>query len=254
MRMFSLERTSNMHDLRVAAVLVSWRRAGNIGRIIESLSRIPQIKKVVIWNNSPAMSYDSVILGDTLKHAPAHWPPITVDGDGKNHGLWGRYLAAINSDGYDCVFTQDDDYQVQNVPEILASWQANPDRVTACLYPWHLQRDHFKRWRNSCGEVIAHEVLLGWGSAFDWRLIKGAMDPYISKFGKSQEFLRESDRIFTIGMKREAVVMPHKTLALDGEQTGGVALYTQPDHMASIVKARTNALQLLGIHYEHMGL
>jgi hypothetical protein len=151
----------------------------------------------------------------------------------------------------DVALVQDDDYLVLNWDEILKTWDADRTRLVTCLYPWHLQRDCQKRWRKSDGAIAAHEVLLGWGSAFDWRLVEQALHGYVAKYGKTQEFCREADRIFSLGLCREHVVLPAKTLPLYGEQMAGVAMYRAPEHLNSIIKARTNALALLGIKYEH---
>ena len=88
---------------RVSAVLLNYRRAHHMPRIVESLRQHEFVDDITIFNN-----------GDPLEIEGAN-----VIGVGRNVVTYGRFLA-VNHAKHSVIFTQDDDVVVRNVPQLFS--------------------------------------------------------------------------------------------------------------------------------------
>ena len=181
----------------ITAILVNWKRTQHLPKIIASL---PKVERIIVWNNGARLLI----------------PGVTVINSPTNQYCYGRHLAAVETE---YVITQDDDCIVRNWGQILAVSASCPDRVVANLKPWHLSTNQRRHW-GPC-----HEVLLGWGSCFPKRVEERSLKKYTDTYGVTKTLIRESDRIFTIACQKEHIVLPAKTVDLEGSQDKEIALH-----------------------------
>jgi len=220
---------------KASAVLLSYRRIGNLPQILASVLSVPWVDDAVVWHNGPSLLHE--------RQLGAAWDAerVTIINCPENKCTYGRYLAAQMCK-HRPVIVQDDDVVVRNWDEILAAWE--PESLVAALRPGHLKQDHRYHWGD------AHEVLLGWGAMIDSRLVPEVFAPYLRKYGQQGLVLyRKADRLFTILHGRRHVVVEAKFRELPGANLDGIALYTLPDHEKLTHEARRRALGLLGIDY-----
>jgi len=214
---------------KVSAVVLSYRRPRNVKRIVAGLLEHRFVEDVVIWHNGEHES-----------------PKVPVGGrcrmflSGENKYTYGRFLA-LRFCRYDIILTVDDDYLVQNWPELLAQHYSHPWVVTAGLTPGHYNADRNNRW-GTC-----HEVLLGFGSVFNRRIAEPALQQYIDTHGHDEVLLRKADRLFTMLTNRHHNVVPADVEELPLARDEEVALYRRKDHGPLTIEARRRAWKILGI-------
>jgi hypothetical protein len=240
-----------MTDLTATAIVLNWKRTNNLPAILANFGKVPEVKTVIVWNNAPA---DSPCCGQVkaIANLPKpNWPKIELAGMGSNVCTLGRYIAAMELAKTELILTQDDDWVAHNWSEIIASWTWHPDRVNTSLAPGHLNTMGRRHWKTRTG--YAQEVLVGWGSAFSRSLVSEVFAKYDLQASPDQVTYREADRLFTILAEREHVILQRRGVPLVGESNGD-ALWLQGNHEQFIIDARTRALGLLGVEYQHQGI
>jgi hypothetical protein len=98
----------------ITAVMLSWKRPGNLPRIVESWQQVPEITERIIWNNNP-----DVKLADL---------GATVISASQDLGLYSRFAAGgLARNG--AVLMQDDDLLLPpaTIRRLLSEWQRDPD-------------------------------------------------------------------------------------------------------------------------------
>lgn len=203
--------------MSVSAVLLNWKRPWNIPLIVERLRTVPEINNIAIWDNSgscPAIDDDRVYRFDIHDR----------DGVKRNCVTYGRFI--LGDRCTDWIYTQDDDILVNNIPEILAHSESNPNHITAALTSGHYNHEAGK----------ASHVQLGWGSLFrrDW--IKPAFQPWLDTYGENNLLYRKADRIFAMMIGKERHNPIHADVERLKDPDGNFSdcsedsLWKQPDH------------------------
>jgi len=216
-------------NLKASAVVLSYRRPRNVERIVAGLLKHRFVDDVVVWHNGEYESPTIPMGGRCMMFA-----------SGVNKYVYGRFLA-LRFCRHDTVLTVDDDYLVRNWPEMLAEHLNHPEVVTAGLTPGHYNADRSNRW-GSC-----HEVLLGFGSVFNRRMVDPALQRYIDVHGHDKVLLRKADRLFTMLLNRRHNVVPADVEELPLARDDDVALYCRKDHGPLTTEARRRAWKILRI-------
>jgi len=198
---------------RFSAVVLNWRRPGNLPRIIDDLLCQPFVDDVHVWNNAEAPP--------RLDDAGGR---VQVWSAGANLFTAGRWIAARFCCRHDQVLTQDDDYRVRNWPEIVARFvkRDRPSQIVAAMPAGHAKQ---YAWKGS----LPHEVLVGWGGAFSAELAWAAFRRYANHHGIDELLLRKADRIVSRLLMTRHDIMAADVDWLDGVR-GEMALYRQPNH------------------------
>jgi hypothetical protein len=225
-----------MDDNSFSVVLISWGRRRNLPAILANVLDRPYVDDVVLIHQGvPAIGPDMLGL------APPDLRRVLLRNQAENHFTWSRF-AACRCCKHDRILTCDDDTLVQNWDEIAESFTNQPEAITAALSDGHFVQDYRCHWKT------AHEVLLGWGSAFDRRWIGPTFEPYIAEFGHDTLLDRKADRIFSILLNRKHNVLPAKYREMPGTMDADIALYRRTDHEDLTKQARARALKLLKIN------
>ena len=215
------------HD--VSAVLLNWRRPWNLPKIVESLRRYDFIKEILVWNNHvgpPAQEPDIASLPGSVR----------VYGHNENLGTYGRFTAASVA-RCPAIYTQDDDYIVNNIPELYERFCEFDDQVVHALSPNH--------YRIEAGRTSWAQ--LGWGSFFAKSSI-GLLHPYIDRYGIDTLLKSKADRIFTILHGKHLPL--HADFEVLRNPDGGPSdrdcnsLWLQKDHLRLRDMAAVRALEL----------
>jgi hypothetical protein len=214
-------------------VLLNWKRPENIPRIIESLGSQPFVDDCVIWDNS----------GDL----PAVWTPAPpwsetlVVRSSENVCCYGRYVATMLA-RHDWIVTQDDDYLVNNWPELWEKALEQPDVITANM---HLNERH--------GDVVSYgqgwDIMVGWGGVFHREHCR-LLDAYRAMYGIDEILLREADRIFAVLFGREHQAVQQQVTALPGAAGPESMHYVEGHKVKTRVARERAALLLRGLHYD----
>lgn len=204
-----------------SAVVPTYRRDGNLPRIVESLQAQPFIDDIVIWDNN----WEEVIDGDDLT-GTTYQPPegVSVATCNRNVCVWGRYIAMMHTK-HDWVVTQDDDYLVNNWEEIYGEGIQRPEQITASLFkePADVPSAQYRVGKHG------YQALLGWGSIFRVRLISVLYHEYIRRHGVDFILCREADRIFSVLLMCEHHELLASVVALDMYDSE-YALHKRDDH------------------------
>lgn len=202
----------------IAAVIVSWKRPHNIGRIIEDLTLLRVFDEIVVWDNS------------SILEKPAGSPRFALINSPENFCTYGRFLAAKQST-CDLIYTQDDDYLTGGyADELISLHKKNPEKIVAGLVEGHyLVEAHKRPW-----------LQLGWGSVFRKSAIN-VLDQYTERFGVDDVLKRKADRIFTSlhGNHLPIQITPLRLYDPDGRRSESSkdALYMRPDHQKMTERA-----------------
>jgi len=194
---------------KVTACLITWKRQHNLSKIIDSLSKWDFISEIIIRDNS---KLENII-------------------------NYGRYTSALKAEN-DIIYTQDDDCIIQNLDEVYKGFIKDKTRIC------HSGISDYEKVipTNIYGEC--QMAMAGWGSFFDKKWIS-VLDTYINKYGKDKCFLRETDRIFSILLKRHHNFVLGDIIVLDGAKDE-FALCMQPDHLPFKNLAVDRALKIVG--------
>ena len=215
-------------DANASVVVLSYARPRNIPIIVAGLFDLPFVVEVVVWHQGP----------ESLKLEPH--PKLDVVHAPTNYFTYGRFLA-IRQCKADTILTVDDDYAPRNWTALYKAHRRQPEVVTAGLKRGHFNANPNCRW-GTC-----HEVLLGFGSTFQRRLVEPTLARYTAEYGHDEVLHRKADRLFTILLNRH-----HQILAMDAEELPGhsddrIALWKRKDHGRLTLEARRRAWRILGI-------
>jgi hypothetical protein len=156
----------------VSAVLLAWRRHFHLRAIVDNLRRFPQVREVLIFAN---------------EFRPPDVPGATIIFSPENQVTYGRFIGARHAQ-CECVFVQDDDLLVHNLPALLAAYSREP-QIVANLADDRSSR-HWSWWQARRPPWVE----LGFGSVFprDWAM---KLDdwPYDRSLLR-----RKADKVFSI--------------------------------------------------------
>lgn len=180
---------------KVTAVLITYKRHENLARVVQSLLRWDFIDEIIIRNHEA----------------------------GDNEICWGRYLSAKQAKN-NFIYTQDDDAIVDNVDEIYQMFFT--DTSTVC----HAGTEEYQQVIKDNVYGDHQMAMFGWGAIFDRRWI-GVLDQYLDKFGNDYCFRRETDRIFTMLLRKRHNFVLGKITHLEGARSEE-ALSSKDDHVS----------------------
>lgn len=210
--------------MKVAAVLLSWRREHNLPLIVSRLQAEPLIDSVHVWNNAGCNS-ELKING------------VRIYASTRNICTLGRYKCAAMTDA-DLCYVQDDDYLVENIPELIRLAQEKPDTIVAGLSPGHLKVE---------GNGQAAYMNLGWGAVFRREWIS-VLDEWVRVYGEDDLLERKADRVFTVLHGKHLAIPAKVTRLVDPSgrfsDESKDALYRRPDHRILTNQAVQKALEL----------
>jgi len=208
--------------MKCSAVVLSYNRIANLGRIVENLQRREWIEDIVVWHQGVRLHGEVPgLLGTRLFVARP------------NRFRLGRFNAMDHCRN-DAVLVQDDDVLPRNLDELWETWKLDRSSIAALLAKGHLATDPRRRW------LDCHEVLLGWGAILDrrWRHV---FKLWRHSYGDDMLLERKADRIFSILQQR-----PHHVLLADYEKLPGAdandAAWKQPDHDSATIEVRERCL------------
>lgn len=104
---------------KTTAIVLSWRRAENVERIVADLLGWARIGEILVWNNNCARALSV--------------PGAAVITAGRNFGVLARYGLALLAQN-DTIWFQDDDMLVTEAQfeTVHAAYAANPSRIYGC--------------------------------------------------------------------------------------------------------------------------
>jgi hypothetical protein len=203
-----------MPDDKITAILLSWRRLPNMGRIIEELRRTPLIAEIMLWNNNPEVRLE--------------FPGVTVINSPRNFGCPARYCLAPLA-AHDLIWFQDDDLLLRRtqIEAVHAAYTADTSRIYGIM-----GRDLVNGLYSADPVYGECDIVLGQAMLFHRRLLHHAFEP----LGSLPAGLAEDDIIFCMAAPRRPVavdVSPIEDLGSDDE----VALWRRPDHFPARQRA-----------------
>jgi hypothetical protein len=223
-----------MDSPRFSFVMLSFGRVENLSAILSNVLDQPFVDDaVVVHQGAAAIGQDALGLpADKLVRVQL-----------LNEGNWHTYrrFTATRRCRHDSILTCDDDNLVHDWPKVVATFAQNPEVIAAGLSCGHLNYDKKLHWGTM------HEVLLGFGSAFDRRWISEAFAPYIAKYGCDEVLHRKADRLFSMLLNRQHQVFLASYQELPGATDRTIALYRKDDHCRLTDEARLRAKEILGL-------
>jgi len=144
-------------------------------------------------------------------------------------GPFGQFYAAHFYARTPLVYFQDDDVRATALPELLASWERGK---VVCNMP-QAHQDNY---------AAAPDRLMGFGSIFEWSMIRPTFAHYVKHFPVDKILLREPGRLFTCLNPWKVVNVGHEDMdyARDPDR-----LYRQPDHGSARDEMRSRAAMLM---------
>jgi len=207
-----------MPEEKITAILLSWKRLANLGRILEELQRTPLVGEIMLWNNNPEVRLD--------------FPGVTVINSPRNFLCPARYclvpLAAHN-----LIWFQDDDLLLgrAGIETIYATYQADPSRI------YGIMGREIVDGLYSADPVYGEcDIVLGQAMLFHRRLLHHAFEP----LGWLPPEVTEDDIIFCLAAPRRPFAVevgPLEDLGSDDE----AALWRRPGHF----ERRQRAVELM---------
>lgn len=192
---------------RVSAILLNYRRAPNVRRIIALLERHPAIDEIIVWNNNP---------DEPFRHGRA-----TVIDAGRNFLCIARYAAALLARN-EAIYFQDDDILVPPaaLSVLLGEYERDPGRIYG-------QRGKNLRdgvYGFSAVEYGEVDIILGQVMLFSKRLLASVYGDILAL----SPFERGDDIAFSLlcGRKHLAIRLDVRRLGHDDMH----ALWRQPGH------------------------
>lgn len=196
-----------MSDEKITAILLSWRRIANLGRIIDELQRTPLIAEIMLWNNNPEVRLD--------------FPGVTVINSPRNFLCPARYCLAPLA-AHDLIWFQDDDLLIKRaqIETVYSVYADDPGRI------YGIMGRGIVNGLYSADPVYGEcDLVLGQAMLFHRRLLHHAFEP----LGSLPPDLAEDDIIFSLATPRRPFavdVSPIEDLGSDDE----AALWRRPDH------------------------
>ena len=217
-----------MESPRFSFVMLSFGRVENLSVILDNVLDQPFVDDAVVVHQGT-----KAIGTDALGLSPDKLSRVLLSNDGNWHTY--RRFTATRRCRHDSILTCDDDNLVHDWPKVAKTFIKNPEVIAAGLSHGHLIHDPKCRW----GEM--HEVLLGFGAAFDRRWISEAFSPYIAKYGCDELLHRKADRLFSMLLNRLHQVFLASYQELPGATDRTIALYRRDDHCKLTDEARQRA-------------
>jgi glycosyltransferase involved in cell wall biosynthesis len=205
------------------ACLLSFKRPGNIQKIIDSIHDYAFIDEILVWNNNPEINL--AVTGSKVRVINAT----------ENKICYGRFLCAKEAKN-DTIYFQDDDAIIDNVPELYYLFLKDPSCIT-----YGLSKRHFQ----ILDKYIYPETqvsFLGWGSFIKKTWLK-VFDDYLQKNGTDYIFLREADKFFTLLLRKKNNAIEGKIQLLEYDSVQGYALYLEKSHTLYVALAIRRALE-----------
>jgi hypothetical protein len=103
----------------ISAVLLSWRRPGNIERIVHTLQKSRLIKEVLVWNNNPEITLTGIA--------------ATLINSSHNFFPFARYCL-VPLARHPLIWFQDDDLLIspEQLESIFSAYERAPQRIYGC--------------------------------------------------------------------------------------------------------------------------
>lgn len=196
-----------MSDEKITAILLSWRRVPNLGRIIDELRRTPLIAEIMLWNNNPEVRLD--------------FPGVTVINSPRNFLCLARYCL-VPLAAHDLIWFQDDDLLLRRaqIEAIYAAYAADPSRIYGIM-----GRDIVNGLYSADVVYGECDIVLGQAMLFHRRLLHHAFEP----LGSVPPDLAEDDIIFSLASPRRPFAVDVSPIEDLGSEDDS-ALWRRPDH------------------------
>ncbi|NCD71700.1 glycosyltransferase [Mucilaginibacter agri] len=208
---------------KVSVCLLSYKRPGNIQKIIDSIYAYPFFDEIIVWNNNP--SYQLTLKGSKVR----------VINSTENTMCYGRFLCAAEAKN-NVVYFQDDDAIINNIQELYEAFLQDSSRIAYGLSSRHFAVKEIYDYPST------QISFLGWG-AFIQKAWINVLDDYLKENPTDFIFLREADKFFTLllGKHNNAILGDIELLADDS--THGIALYLEKEHCLYVALAVRRALE-----------
>lgn len=194
-------------DGQVTAILLSWKRAHNISRIVDELSHSPRVSEILLWNNDCESRLD--FTGVIVVNSP------------RNYLCLAR-LCLVPLATNDTIWFQDDDLLIraEQLEMIHSAYAGDPSRIYGVA-----GRNIINGLYSA--DSVQHEcdIVLGQAMLFHRSLLHYAFQP----LGFLPLDIREDDIVFSLACNRRHFVVDVsrvETLGWDDE----VALWKKPGH------------------------
>lgn len=157
--------------------------------------------------------------------------------------MLGRFIATAMAK-HETIITQDDDVLVTNWDQLRERYESTGRIVT------NLSRGHFAQAekdytiRDSAGDVVGFESLLGFGSIFHRDRSRVLVDALYSRPSCFDLMRRKADRMFCILQQSEHELIEQKIRHLPGA-TRAMALYKRKDHWKLTDAARRECVEIV---------
>jgi hypothetical protein len=98
----------------ITAVILNWKRADNVVRIVDGWRAGGIVTEAIVWNNNPA---------ERFRH---NWAKV-INAE-QDMGLYTRFAAACLA-GHECILIQDDDLELpeDSLRSLCEAWRQDPD-------------------------------------------------------------------------------------------------------------------------------
>jgi glycosyltransferase involved in cell wall biosynthesis len=210
---------------KVSACLLSFKRPGNMQRIVDIIQGHGFIDEIIIWNNN------------TERPLEVRGEKVRIINASENTICYGRFLCAREAKN-DIIYFQDDDAVVGNIRDLYNAFLKNDSMISYALSPQHFKiRDKYDYYG---GQV----AFLGWGSLIrkDWIHV---LDRYLERIPDARDYIfrREADKFFTILLGKKNNTMPASIELLEYDSMNGISLYLEKDHLFCVAQAIRKALE-----------
>ncbi len=192
---------------KITAILLSWRRAHNLPRIINELALSPRVAEIMLWNNNPEVRLD--------------FPGVTVINSPRNFLCFARY-SLVPLAAHDTIWFQDDDLLIRSdqLEAVYSAYEADPGRI------YGIKGRKIVNGLYSADDVYGEcDIVLGQAMLFHRRLLQHAFAP----LGSLPPEVTEDDIIFSLASGRRPFavdVSPIEDLGSHDDE----ALWRQPGH------------------------
>ncbi len=209
----------------VSACLLSYKRPGNIQKIVDNIHQYNFIDEILIWNNNT--EHELNIKGYKVR----------VINTIENSICYGRFLCAREAKN-EIIYFQDDDALVHNVATLYQAFLNDNSCITYALSPLHFKVK--EKYVYSSGQV----AFLGWGSFIQKSWIT-VLDKYLEHNTSADDFLfrREADKFFTLLLGKQNNTLPAQIELLQYDSTRGISLYLEKEHTLYVALAIRKALE-----------
>lgn len=215
---------------KASAVLLSYKRRGNLRKIFDQIAAVPSVTDVVVCNNDPEIAIDI-----------SDWrvddgPDVSVFTAARNCYTYGRFLAMSYCWNDTVLLIDDDQLLTTNKWEILLeAYRQQPTVIHAVLDREHYAEHH----QHIHGDT--QDMQIGFGSIVNKQWRRG-FDEYGKTFARYGEVLkRKADRIFAMMMRSHHIAHDLRPSPLEGSD-GAESLHRLRDSAALTREARRRCI------------